>query len=60
MSVTLWEVYHLATLIGRSAYSKRVVVEDFWDVHFSCIMIEGRVIYCNMNDFSGNLFAIMV
>ena len=39
------------------------VVEDFWDVNFSCVMVEGGVVDSNMNgfsSFSGNLFAILV
>ena len=61
MSVTLWEiwVYHLVRFIGRSVCSKKLD-EDLWDVHFSCVMVEGRVVDSNMNGFSSNLFAILV
>ena len=38
------------SLIGRSICSKKVV-EDFQDVHFSCVAVEGRVVGSNMNDF---------
>ena len=49
-------------LIRTSGYSKKVV-EGFWDVHFSCLAVEGRVVDSNMNSFSsfsGNLLAILV
>ena len=66
MSVILPEVsvYHLARLTGRFVCSKKVV-EDFLDVHFSCVMVEGRVrvVDSNMNgfsSFSANLFAVVV
>ena len=39
------------------------VVEDFWDVHFSCVMVEGTCIDSNMDSFSsfsGTLFAVLV
>ena len=55
-------IYHLVRLHGRSAFSKKVV-EDFWDVNFPCVTVEGRVFDSNMNSFSsfsGNLFAILV
>ena len=50
----------MVRLIGRSVCSKKVV-EDFWDVHFSCATVEVRVVDCNMNgisSFPGNLFAV--
>ena len=52
----------MVRLIGRSICSKKVV-EDFWDVHISYVMVEGRVVNSNMNgfsSFSGNLFSILV
>ena len=52
----------MTRLIGRSVCSKKVVT-DFWDVHFSCVTVEGRVIGSNINDFcsfSSNLFAILI
>ena len=39
------------------------MVEDFLDVHFFCVTVEGRVVDSNMNgfsNFSGNLFAVLV
>ena len=39
------------------------VVEDFWDVHFSCVTVEGRVVDSNMNGFScftGSVFAALI
>ena len=39
------------------------MVEDFWDVHFSCVMVESRAVDSNMDGFcgfSGKLFAILV
>ena len=61
MSVTLWEVlvYNLVRLTGKSVCSKKVV-EDFRDVHFSCVTAEGRVDDLNMDGFYGNLFAVLV
>ena len=46
-------------LIGRSVCSKKLV-EDCWDVHSSCVKVEGRVINSNMSGFSGNLLAVLV
>ena len=56
MSLTLWEVlvYHLVKLIERD------VVEDFRDVHFSCVTVDSRVADSDTNGFSNNLFAILV
>ena len=54
--------YHLARLTGRSVCSKKVV-EDFWDVYLSCVMVEHRVVDSNMDgfsNFSGNLFPVLV
>ena len=64
MSVILWVVwvYHLVRLIGRSVCSKKVV-EDFWNVHFSCTTVEGKDVDSNLDgfsSFSGNLFAVLV
>ena len=64
MSVTFKEIwiYHQARPIGRSVISKKVV-EDFWDVYFSYVMIQDRVVDFNMNGFSsfhGNSFSILV
>ena len=39
------------------------MVKDFLDVHFSCVMVEDRVIDSDMDSFStfsGNLFAVLV
>ena len=39
------------------------MVEDFWNVHFSCVTVEGSVVESDMNgfpSFSGDLFAILV
>ena len=36
------------------------VVEDFSDVHFSCVMVEGRVADSSMDGFSSNFFAILI
>ena len=36
------------------------MVEDFWDVHFFCVLVEGRVVDSNMDGFSDNLFAVLV
>ena len=55
-------VNHLVGLIGRFVCSQKVV-EDFWDVYFSCVTVEGRVVDPSMNgfsSFSGNLFAVLV
>ena len=52
----------MVRFIGRSVHSLKVV-EDFLDVHFSCVMVGGRVVDSNMNGFtifSGNLFAVLV
>ena len=49
-------------LTGRSVCSKKVV-EDFWDVHFPSIMVEGSFADSDMDgffSFSGNLFAVLV
>ena len=38
------------------------VVEYFWDVHFSHVVVEGRIVNSNMDGFSsfyGNLFAVL-
>ena len=38
-------------------------VEDFWDVHFSCVKVEGRGVNSNVDcfsSFSGNVFAVLV
>ena len=64
MSATLWEVcvYQLFQTTGRSVCSKKVV-EDFWNVHCSCGMVEGIVVDSNMNGFStffGSLFPVLV
>ena len=61
MSVTLWEVsvYYSVRLIGRFVCSKKMV-EDFWDIYFSFIMVEGRVVDSNTNVFSSTLFAVLV
>ena len=64
MSITLWEVsvYHLLRIFGRSVCSSKVV-EDFWGVHSSCVMAEGRIVDSNMNGFSSlsaNSFAVLV
>ena len=53
-------MYCLVKLIERSICSKKVV-EDFWDVHFSCVTVEGRVFDSNLDifcSFSGNMFAV--
>ena len=52
----------MVRLIGTSVCSKQVV-EDFWDIYFTCVTVEGRVVDSNMNgfsSFSGNLFAIFI
>ena len=52
----------MVRLTGRSVCSKKLL-EDFWDVHFSCVMVQGRVADSNMNGFSsffGNLFSVLV
>ena len=52
----------MVRLIGKSICSKKVV-EDFQDVHFSCVAAEGRIVDSNMNGFSsfpGNMFGIMI
>ena len=39
------------------------MVEDFWDVHFSSVTVQGMVVDSNMNGFSnlyGKLLAILV
>ena len=64
ISVTLWEVlvYHIVRLTSRFICSKKVV-EDFQDVHFSKVTVEGRFVDSNMNglsSFSSTLFAILV
>ena len=46
--------YHLVRLIGRLSASRRWL-KIFWDVHFSCITVEGRVVDSNMNGFSSFL-----
>ena len=60
MSATLWEflVYHSLRLIVRSGCCKKMV-EDFWDVHFSSIIVEDRVIDSNMDGFPGNFFVVL-
>ena len=55
-------VDHLVKLIGRSVSSKKVA-EDFWDVHFSCVMVVNRVVDSYMDGFPSffdNLFAVLV
>ena len=36
------------------------MVEDFWDVHFSSVMVEGMIVNSNMNGFSDILFVVLV
>ena len=36
------------------------VIKDFWDVHFSCVMVEGRIVDSNMNGFSGSSFPLLI
>ena len=64
MSVTLLDVWvcHLVRLAGRSICSKKMI-EDFWDVQFSCVTVEGRVVDSKQHGFSifsGNVFAALV
>ena len=61
MRVTLWDFWanQSVSVIGRSVCSKKAV-EDFLDIHFSCMIVEGRVVDSNMDGFSGNVFAILV
>ena len=40
------------------SYQRRQL-EDFWDVHFSCVMVEGSAV-SNMDGFSDNFFAVLV
>ena len=40
----------LGWTIGRYVFSKKVL-EDFLDVHFSCVIIEGRIVDSNMDGF---------
>ena len=52
----------MVRLIERSVCSINEV-EDYWDVHFSCVTVEGRVVDFNMDgfsSFSSNLFAVLV
>ena len=49
----------MVRLTGRSVCSKKVI-KDFWGVHFSCLMIEKRVVNSYTNGFSGNLCAVLV
>ena len=52
----------MVRLNERSVCSKKVI-KDFLDVSFSCVIVDGRVVYSNMNgssSFYGNLFAILV
>ena len=49
-------------LIGRSICSKKLV-KDFWDVHFSYVVVESRNVNSNLDGFSrfpGNLFAVLI
>ena len=36
------------------------MVEDFWDIHFSHVTLEGKVVDSNMYGFSCNLFVVFV
>ena len=36
------------------------VVEDFWNVHFSCVTTECWVIGPDVDDFSVNLFTVLM
>ena len=52
----------MVRLTGRSVCPKKVI-KDLWDVHFSCVTLEGMVVDSNMNGFatfSGNLPAVLV
>ena len=35
-------------------------MEDFWDVYFSCVVVESMFVYSKMDGFSGYLFALLV
>ena len=38
-------------------------MKDFWDVHFSHVVVEGRIVKSDMDGFSsfpGNLFAVLI
>ena len=62
MSETLWEVYHLFRLIGRSLCSKKVV-EHFWDIYISCVTVDSRVVDSDIKDissFSGKSLAVLI
>ena len=51
----------MVRLTGRSVCPKKVV-DDFWDVHFSCVTVEVRVADSNMDGFASfpsNLFAFL-
>ena len=51
----------MVRLIGRIICSKKVV-EDFWDIHFSCAVVKGRIVDSDMNGFStfsGNFCTIL-
>ena len=47
----------------KSSVCSKEVVEDFWDIHFSHVIIEGMVVNSNTNDFSsfpGTLFTVLI
>ena len=49
-------------LTGRSVCFKKGV-EDFWNVHFSCVMVKGRVVGSNIDScsiFSGSVPVVLV
>ena len=49
----------MVRLIRRSVCPKKMV-KNFWDVHFSFVMVKSRVFDSKMNGFSANLFAVLV
>ena len=52
----------MVRLIGSSIYSKETV-ENFWNIHFSCVIVDGRFVDSNMDGFSSfpcTLFAVFV
>ena len=61
MIEALWDVwvYQLVRLTGKSVCSKKVV-EYFWEVHIFHVTVKGSVVDSNMDDFSGNMFAVLV
>ena len=52
----------MVRFIGRAVCFKRVV-EDFWDVHSSCVTVEERIVGSNMDGlsrFTDNSFAVLI